>query len=70
MKLMIYFCEKHLNKFIDEVKGNIEYENKIEYTGKLEQSLIICNNYNCNTISDYICVFNTNNIKQIKPKRK
>ena len=40
MKLMIYFCEKHLNKYFKEL--NKEFD-----TFKLEQTTTKCNEYSC-----------------------
>lgn len=54
MKLMIYFCQKHLDKYFKEF--NKEFD-----IFKLEQTTTICNEYSCNELANAVTVIETSN---------
>ena len=56
MKLMIYFCDKHLDKYFKEV--NKEFD-----VFKLEQSITICSQFYCNTLAYNVIAVETSNNK-------
>ncbi len=50
MKLMIYFCKKHLDKYFKEF--NKEFD-----IFKLEQTTTICNEYFCHKLATNVIVY-------------